>query len=144
MKFPPHADWFSVAYQSLRGHFNRVGESDLIKSIEKDILDPTKNGGFMMGLVALGLSTSTNSLESQNRQFASRILDSIQRVEPRAKLPTSIVHSLLAITSLWPEFSDPNKFSVLWQHPKDDLRSQSQFLQCLKQGTNIHFMTITP
>jgi hypothetical protein len=141
MRFPGRSGWFAIAWRSVREHFNRIGETALITAIENSIVNPDKSGGFMLEWLYLGIVTSTNSLESDNKQFERRILEELKRIEPGATLPSSIGQSMRVIEGLWKELSDPSHFDVFWSPNDYEKRSAQQFLRALEDGRFVWFVS---
>jgi hypothetical protein len=124
----------------LRAHFNRIGDKELIESVEKDIMHPGRNGAFMMGWIALGISTSTNPLEGKNRHLLRRFKEEIRRLKDSAKLPTSSTIAVSIFESMWWELSNPAQFTKLWMPRHKELKSMRSFESTLARGDGVVWM----
>ena len=90
----------------------------------------------MMGSIALGVPTAINPLERNNRWFRKQISEELHRIQPRAKLPTSLLVLVKILMKLWPEWvaDGRKKMDNHYRQPSgEEQRSTVNFIEEFKK-----------
>lgn len=141
-KFPP--DFFPSAWQALATQYRNKGNDVFITKVEESIINPRKSGASMMGWAALGAPTCINAVERGNRWFRKEIEEELQCIEPKAKLPTSLLILATILKKLWPDWVAADRKVMLntYHQPSPDQQlATREFLKELqaKQSHVINF-----
>ena len=129
----------------MRRRWYRRGGKAFFDAVESKSVDPTKHGGWMIGLWALGISNHIGAVERSNKQFRRILLDQATILLGKAQYRQLSLTNLVAVMkeSVVPLLSkkvtsepmeEPSKFSENDRVNADRLSQDIHFL-CLRRTT---------